>query len=32
MKQNEYFDEEIFKKVDNKYYTPRKSNNALNEP
>ena len=31
IKQSEYFDEEILEKVSNKYYTPTKFNNALNE-
>ena len=31
MKQREYFDDEIFEKVDNKYYNPREINNELNE-
>ena len=31
IKQSEYFDEEILKKVNNKYYTPIEFNNALNE-
>ena len=31
IKQSEYFDEEILEKVINKYYTPTKFNNALNE-
>ena len=31
IKQSEYFDEEILKKVNNKYYTPTEFNNALNE-
>ena len=31
IKQNEYFDEEILEKVNNKYYTPTEFNNPLNE-
>ena len=31
IKQNEYFDEEILEKVNNKYYNPTEFNNALNE-
>ena len=31
MKQNEYFDEEILEKTNNKCYTPTESNNAVNE-
>ena len=31
IKQSEYFDEKIFEKVNNKYYTPTEFNNALNE-
>ena len=31
IKQNEDFDEEILEKFNNKYYTPREFNNALNE-
>ena len=31
IKQSEYFDEEILKKVNNKYYTPTEFKNALNE-
>ena len=31
IKQSEFFDEEILKKFNNKYYTPTEFNNALNE-
>ena len=31
LKQSEHFDEEILKKVNNKYYTPTEFKNALNE-
>ena len=31
IKQSEYFDEEIFENVNNKYYTPTEFNNAINE-
>ena len=31
IKQSEYFDEEILKKVNNKYYTPTEFKNALND-